>query len=726
MDDADQRGSQQKDMQVHSKTLKVETRNLSPRLARIAALSAMLLLGGCELTDGNSTTPVLYTLGGTVSGLKSTGLVLANNGQTINVGASAVSFSFGAVLTTGASYAVTVRTQPAGATCTVSSGSGTAQGAAVGNVVVTCSSLAESLGGTISGLNGSGLVLADGSTALSVPTNATSFTLPTKVAFGSSYAVVVKTQPTGLACVVSSGSGTMPASAVTNVSVTCTDQPFSLGGSVAGLTSGGLVLANGSDTVNVAANAASFALPHKVAYGSSYAVTVQTQPTGLTCTVSNASGTMPAANVTSVAVVCADRTYRLGGSISGLTASGLVLANGTDTLAVASSATGFNLPTAIAYGSSYAVTVQTQPTGLTCTVVGGSGTMPAGNVVSVVVTCAVDTYAVGGSITGLTTSGLVLINGTDTLSVSANAISFTMPAGVASGSAYAVTVQTQPTGQLCTVANGSGTVSNSAVSSVQVSCMVVVSFTTVGAATWTVPAGVTSIQIVATGGGGGGGGTGGGYIGNLGGNGGVVTATVTVSPGDTLNLFVGGGGGAGGNGDGGTYGGGAGGGGSTNVNVNGGTSSQVIAGGGGGGAGATNNPCNGGDANGGNANCASGGSGGAGGIGGAGGNEGFGAAAAGGNGNGGAGGSGGANGGSISGGSSGDGTGGGSGGNASANNAGGGGGGFGGGGAGTYGGGGGGGGGSTGPAGASFVLAANGGASATAGGDGSIVITLNP
>ena len=715
---------------MHSKFLRVGTRNLSARLARIAALGAMLMLGGCELTDGNSSTPVLYTLGGTVSGLKSAGLVLANNGQTINIGANAVSFSFGAVLATGASYAVTVQTQPAGATCTVSSGSGAAQGAAVGNVVVTCSSLAESLGGTISGLNGSGLVLADGSVTLSVPANASSFTLPTKVAFGSSYAVVVKTQPTGLACAVVKGSGTMPASAVTNVAVTCTDQPFSLGGSVAGLTSGGLVLANGGDTVNVAANAASFALPHKVAYGSGYAVTVQTQPTGLACTVSNASGTMPAANVTSVAVVCADRTYRLGGSISGLTASGLVLANGTDTLAVAGSATGFTLPTAVAYGANYSVTVQSQPTGLTCTVAGGSGTMPASNVVSVVVTCAVGTYAVGGSITGLTTSGLVLANGSDTLSVSANAIGFTMPAGVASGSAYAVTIQTQPTGQSCAVANGSGTVGNSAVTSVQVSCTSnVLSFTTVGAATWTVPAGVTSVQIVATGGGGGGGGTGGGYIGGLGGNGGVVTATLTVSPGDVLNLFVGGGGGAGGNGGSSYYGGGAGGGGSSNVN--GGTTNQVIAGGGGGGSGATNSTCNGGDANGGSADCSSvgnagyGGSGGAGGIGGVGGNDGFDpAAATGGNGNGGAGGLGGANG-SIAGGSAGDGTGGGSGADASVNNAGGGGGGFGGGGAGTYSGGGGGGG-STGPAGVSFALATNGGASTTAGGDGSIVITANP
>ena len=37
--------------------------------------------------------------------------------------------------------------------------------------------------------------------------------------------------------------------------------------------------------------------------------------------------------------------------------AGLVLANGTDTLAVASSATGFTLPTAVAQGAAYTVTV---------------------------------------------------------------------------------------------------------------------------------------------------------------------------------------------------------------------------------------------------------------------------------------------------------------------------------------------------------------------------------
>jgi hypothetical protein len=86
-----------------------------------------------------------------------------------------------------------------------------------------------------------------------------------------------------------------------------------------------------------------------------------TQTTGQICTVTNGSGTA-SANVTNVQVVCSN-LYTIGGTISGLTASGLVLADGTQTVSPASGATAFTFPTAVASGSSYAITVKTQPSG---------------------------------------------------------------------------------------------------------------------------------------------------------------------------------------------------------------------------------------------------------------------------------------------------------------------------------------------------------------------------
>ncbi len=84
------------------------------------------------------------------------------------------------------------------------------------------------------------------------------------------------------------------------------------------------------------------------------------------------------------------------------------------------------------------------------------------------------TYAVGGSISGLTGSGLVLRdNGGDDLPVSANG-SFTFATRVATGGVYGVTVEAQPTNpsQNCFVTNasGSGTVSTANVTSVTVKC----------------------------------------------------------------------------------------------------------------------------------------------------------------------------------------------------------------------------------------------------------------
>ncbi len=82
-------------------------------------------------------------------------------------------------------------------------------------------------------------------------------------------------------------------------------------------------------------------------------------------------------------------------------------------------------------------------------------------------------YSVGGTVSGLAGSGLVLQNnGGDDLSISDNG-SFTFTEAVANESGYAVTIKTQPRAfsQACTVSNGSGTINKSHIGSVMVSCV---------------------------------------------------------------------------------------------------------------------------------------------------------------------------------------------------------------------------------------------------------------
>lgn len=81
------------------------------------------------------------------------------------------------------------------------------------------------------------------------------------------------------------------------------------------------------------------------------------------------------------------------------------------------------------------------------------------------------TFTVGGMITGLgAAAGLVLVDGSDTLSVPAGATSFTMPTSVGNGQTYDVAVKVHPTALDCSVASGAGTVNGANVTTVSVTC----------------------------------------------------------------------------------------------------------------------------------------------------------------------------------------------------------------------------------------------------------------
>jgi hypothetical protein len=420
-----------------------------------------------------------FTIGGTVTGLAGNGLVLQNNGGETLAIASDGTFTFPTQIASGASYAVTVMAQPSLPTqvCTVAMGSGTVGGAAVTNIAVTCSTSAFSIGGTVTGLAGSGLVLQNnGGDNLAVSADGT-FTFTTPVASGAAFNVTVFAQPTGPSqtCTVSGGTGTVGAGPVTSVAINCTTDRFTVGGTISGL-AGTVVLQNNSgDNLTLTANG-SFAFSTPVASGNAYAVTVFTQPTGPTqvCTVTNGSGTVTAANVTNVQIVCVTQRFTIGGTVTGLAGTGLVLRdNGGDDLPISSDGT-FTFSTSIDSGSAYAVTVASQPTNLsqTCTVTNASGIVGGANVTNVQVACTTNTYSIGGTVTGLAGTGLVLRdNGGDDLSITTNG-TFAFTTKIASGGSYAVTVLAQPNGptQSCTVAGGSGNVTSSDITSVVITC----------------------------------------------------------------------------------------------------------------------------------------------------------------------------------------------------------------------------------------------------------------
>ncbi len=434
----------------------------------LALLSFSACGGGGSI--GTPPPPQTVTIGGTVTNLVGTGLVLQNNGANNLSVDSSGNFTFAGTVSSGSTYSVTVMAQPSGQSCTVTNGTGTAT-SNVTSVTVACTftSATYTVGGTVSGLTAGGLFLQNGSDQLGISQNGT-FTFPTPVNSGSSYNVTVLSQPNGQTCTVSSGSGTATAT-VTNVSVTCAAvSNVTISIVVSGLTAStpGLVVEdNGINPLSVPSNGT---YPLTVAEGTPYAITVQTQPTGATCTVTNGTGT--ANSDVTVTVACTPTTstnVTISVVVSGLTASttGLVIEdNGINPLSISANGT---YPITVATGTPYAITVSTQPTGGSCTVTNGSGT--ANTNVTVTITCTpnVVNETLSVAVTGLTGTLVMQDDKADNLTFTTN-ITQQFATSYASGSSYTVSVKTQPSGQTCTVgSNGSGTITTN--TTVTVTCV---------------------------------------------------------------------------------------------------------------------------------------------------------------------------------------------------------------------------------------------------------------
>lgn len=221
------------------------------RTLRSLLLAVTLSACGGGGNDPPAAPPPTFTVGGSVTGLNGLAVLQINGGGDLTVSADG-SFAFAAPLADGSAYSLSVKTQPASPaqTCVVGNGSGTVAGAAVTSPMVTCTTNRYAIGGSVSGLTGSGLVLQDnGGDDLAVAAGATSFAFATPVASGAAYAVSVKAQPMGPAqtCVVAAGNGTVGSAAVAAPTVTCTvDTAF-----VCGSSENGTVVSHGT---NIAAS----------------------------------------------------------------------------------------------------------------------------------------------------------------------------------------------------------------------------------------------------------------------------------------------------------------------------------------------------------------------------------------------------------------------------------------------------------------------------------------
>jgi N-acetylneuraminic acid mutarotase len=432
--------------------------------------SAGLMLAACGSSSNSASTPI--TVGGTVTGLTpGASIELTNNGGAAVALTANGSFTFSDGLEIGASYDVTIAQQPTGESCKVSNGTGTV-GAAVANILITCTANGYTISGSLAGLlSGQSLIIQDnGADSATLSANG-NFTFSSSVSSGSNYAVTILTQPAGQSCAVTNGSGTVGSENITNVAISCSDNTYNVGVTVSGVNASGLHLENnGSDSLSVVANG-TFNFNTPVASGSPYAVTIASQPQGETCTVANGSGTIASSNVSNVTVSCIAQLFPISGTLTGLLSGGSIILqdNGTNNTTLSANGT-FSFSSPVASGSSYSVTILAQPAGQSCAVTRGSGTVAGGAVSNVSIACSDDTYNIGVAVSGVIRSGLVLEdNGADNLTVSTNG-SFNFATPVPGGSPYAITLLAQPAGESCTVSNGSGTVGAANITGIPVQC----------------------------------------------------------------------------------------------------------------------------------------------------------------------------------------------------------------------------------------------------------------
>ena len=262
-----------------------------------------------------------FTVGGTVSGYSSTSPIELRLNGALPLSLNADGAFVFPPLADASSYAVTVSAQPDGQTCSVGNGSGTLAGSNISNVSIDCVTDTFNVGGHLSGLTpGQTVVLINnGSDELILNTDG-AFSFSTQVAYGANYSVAIKTDPVGESCQVVNGSGTVQGADINQVSVTCSADTYRVSGSLANLASGDSIELLLNNSLNTLLTGNGFFQFPALADGSSYDVTVGTQPNGQTCSVSNGTGTLAGADVSNVAVNCASN--RVTGAVTGTNPSG--------------------------------------------------------------------------------------------------------------------------------------------------------------------------------------------------------------------------------------------------------------------------------------------------------------------------------------------------------------------------------------------------------------------
>ncbi|WP_155644362.1 right-handed parallel beta-helix repeat-containing protein [Burkholderia territorii] len=154
------------------------------------------------------------------------------------------------------------------------------------------------------------------------------------------------------------------------------------------------------------------------------------------------------------------KTIEISGTLNGLVSGGdLEVIDNAGNKNILKKNGSFTLSSiGVKSGGSYALSISRQPTGQTCAVANGNISNVNGAIENIKVTCSIIAYAIRGDISGLDSGKQVIIFNSSTnerVTISTQgAFAFKIP--VPQNGSYSVSVLVQPSGQICTLANGTG------------------------------------------------------------------------------------------------------------------------------------------------------------------------------------------------------------------------------------------------------------------------------
>ncbi|TGM57368.1 hypothetical protein EHQ91_00490 [Leptospira biflexa] len=260
--------------------------------------------------------------------------------------------------------------------------------------------------------------------------------------------------------------------------------PFQISVTVSGLVGTGLTLSLNSGLSSLTIDAdGNYQFGSTLITGQDFNVSIVNQPVlpAQTCSVNGGSGVVGFGNISSIIVNCDPLRYSLGGTITGLDgATGLTLTNAFDgaTLPVAVAAGTFAFTQTYVSGSTYNVTVTTQPNHpvQNCIVTNnGSGTFAAADITNITINCTSTAYPIEITAVGIGSGTLTLSNnGSEMLPIASDGL-HRFPTNLPPSSTYNVQIVSSPPGHQCVLSATTGTIAGTV--SILANCFSVLSYT---------------------------------------------------------------------------------------------------------------------------------------------------------------------------------------------------------------------------------------------------------